>query len=85
MSVHLKNTIERVRGYAVKVPGLAQGTEDMFAARSPMGRSIKVFLFSVGVVLPLGSLIWALLLWHGSLAGRPVKAPEAEVLQATDV
>jgi hypothetical protein len=37
----------------------------MFAARSSMGRSIKIFLFGIGVVLPLGSLIWAAWVWHG--------------------
>lgn len=37
----------------------------MVVARTPVGRALKVFLFIVGAVLPLGSLIWALLLWHG--------------------
>lgn len=56
----------------------------MFAARSGPGRYCKLALFGLGVILPLGSLIWAALAWHGlpliapvaSLApGRPDGAP----------
>lgn len=38
----------------------------MFASRSSFGRPVKIFLFGLGVLLPLGSVIWALLLWHGN-------------------
>jgi len=39
-------------------------------SRSRAGRSMKLSLFVVGAVLPLGSLIWALLVWHGDRAMR---------------
>lgn len=45
---------------------LPQMTEVLFAARTRPGRYVKTLLFGVGVVLPLGSLIWALLFMHGS-------------------
>jgi len=62
----IRNAAALVRGYAVWVRQLPQATGMMFAARSSMGRSVKICLFGVGVVLPLGSLIWALLFWHGN-------------------
>ena len=54
-----------IHSYVSMVRRLPQATESIFTARSPLGRSIKIFLFGVGVILPLGSLIWALLYWHG--------------------
>ncbi len=60
-----------MRDYAMWVRRLPQATGFMFAARTPLGRSLKIFLFGVGVVLPLGSLIWVVLFWHGSSAVRP--------------
>lgn len=53
---------------------LPRATGLLFAARTPMGRSVKITLFGIGVVMPLGSLIWALLYWHGS-ALRKARAP----------
>ena len=47
----------------------------MFAARTQLGRSIKIFLFGIGVVLPLGSLIWVLLFWHGNSIVKPDSLP----------
>lgn len=41
------------------------GARMMLDAQSRVGRSVKVSLFVVGAILPLGSLIWAALLWHG--------------------
>lgn len=55
-----------VRRYAYWMRRLPELTGMMLAARSPLGRSVKIALFGVGVVLPLGSAIWALLFWHGS-------------------
>lgn len=55
-----------LRAYANWMRRLPQATGMMFAARSSLGRSVKIGLFGVGVVLPLGSLIWALLFWHGN-------------------
>ena len=71
------------RGYVVWARRMPDATDVMFAARSPWGRSIKIFLFGIGVLMPLGSLIWALLFWHGygvqthpaALAGRPNRTP----------
>jgi hypothetical protein len=44
--------------------------EALFSARTPLGRSTKMVLFGIGAVLPLGSVIWALLLSHGLRAKR---------------
>jgi len=62
----IRNAGALVRGYAVWVRRLPQATGMMFAAQSSWGRSVKIGLFGIGVVLPLGSLIWALLFWHGN-------------------
>ncbi|MDP2881539.1 MAG: hypothetical protein Q8N89_08165 [Azonexus sp.] len=62
----IKNAAALVRGYMTLVRQLPQATGMMFAARSTWGRSVKMGLFGVGVVLPLGSLIWLLLFWHGN-------------------
>ncbi len=62
----IRNAAALWRGYTTWVRRLPQATGLMFAARSRWGRSLKVFLFAVGVVLPLGSLIWVLLFWHGN-------------------
>lgn len=61
----MSRTAALLHGYAIWVRRLPLATGTLFAARSPWGRSFKIFLFGVGVVLPLGSLIWALLYWHG--------------------
>ena len=61
----MSRPVALLRGYASWVRRLPRAKRFIVAARSPLGRSIKVFLFWVGVVLPLGSLIWALLFWHG--------------------
>jgi hypothetical protein len=53
-----------------------QVSEAMFAASSRQGRSIKIFLFGLGVILPLGSLIWALLLLHGSTVSQSAHLPK---------
>lgn len=42
----------------------------MLDAPSRAGRSLKISLFIAGAILPLGSLIWAGLLWHGVSQGR---------------
>jgi hypothetical protein len=62
----IRNAAAWVRGYTVWVRQLPKATGMMFAARSSLGRSVKIGLFGVGVVLPLGSVIWALLFWHGN-------------------
>ena len=66
----LKNAAALVRGYTTLVRQLPQATGMMFAARSTWGRSVKMGLFGVGVVLPLGSLIWLVLFWHGNGLGQ---------------
>ena len=62
----IRNALALWRGYVSLVRRLPQATGFMFAARSRWGRAFKVLLFALGVVLPLGSLIWALLFWHGN-------------------
>lgn len=66
----LRNAVTLLRCYASWVRQIPQATGLMFAARSPLGRSFKIFFFGVGVVLPLGSLIWAMLFWHGNRIGK---------------
>ena len=61
----IRNTITALRGYALWVRALPHASGMLFAARTSQGRSVKIFLFGIGVVLPLGSLIWAVLFWHG--------------------
>lgn len=61
----INRPVALMRDYAVWMARLPQATGLIFAARSSTGRSIKIFLFGVGAVLPLGSLIWAMLFWHG--------------------
>uniref|UniRef100_Q47BA2 Transmembrane protein n=1 Tax=Dechloromonas aromatica (strain RCB) TaxID=159087 RepID=Q47BA2_DECAR len=82
----IRNAVALWRGYVMLVRRLPQATGFMFAARSRWGRAFKVFLFAVGVVLPLGSLIWVLLFWHGNgvlgayvsgLAGKPAAVHHA--------
>lgn len=48
---------------------LPKATGALFAAKTRSGRYVKTFLFGVGVVLPLGSLIWVLLCLHGARVG----------------
>ena len=67
----LTNAVTLLRGYFIWARRLPQETELLFAARSPFGRWAKIFFFGVGLILPLGSLIWALLYWHGKGIGRP--------------
>jgi hypothetical protein len=61
----INRPVAQMRDYAIWLARLPQATGLIFAARSSTGRSIKIFLFGVGAVLPLGSLIWAMLFWHG--------------------
>ena len=70
ISVTLKNTVAVLYGYIIWIRGLPQATELMFAARTPSGRSVKMFLFGLGLVLPLGLMIWILLFWHGKYLVR---------------
>jgi hypothetical protein len=58
------------RGYASLGKKLSEAWGALFSARTPLGRSTKIALFGLGVVLPLGSVIWVLLLSHGARARR---------------
>jgi len=66
MQATIRNAARSLYGYAAWTLRLPQATEIMFAAQSSFGRKIKVSLFVVGVVMPLGSLIWVLLFWHSN-------------------
>ena len=66
----LRNISALLYGYATWIRRLPQATGMLFAARTPLGRSVKIFLFGLGVVVPLGSLIWMLLFWHGDCVSR---------------
>lgn len=63
------------RGYKKWGEKLTQSQGALFSARTPLGRSTKIVLFGIGAVLPLGSVIWVLLLSHGLRVKRaaPVK------------
>lgn len=74
----LRTATTWVRCYGHWVSRLPQATTMMFSARSRLGRSVKIALFGVGVVLPLGSLIWALLFWHGNGVRREQAVLHAE-------
>ena len=72
----IRNAAAMVRGYTALIRQLPQATGMMFAAHSSWGRSVKMVLFGIGVVLPLGSLIWMLLFWHGNgVCKRPAELP----------
>ncbi len=75
----IRNAGALVRGYAVWVRRLPQATGMMFAAQSSWGRSLKIGLFGIGVVLPLGSLIWALLFWHGNGVRKRAVVPPVDL------
>jgi hypothetical protein len=62
----IKNAVTLLRAYTSLIRSLPKATEAMFAARTPTGRTVKIFLFGIGVVMPLGSLIWIVLFWHGN-------------------
>ena len=70
-TVMMRKTVALIRNYADRMRRRPLATGFIFAARTPLGRSVKVFLFGLGVILPLGSLIWALLFWHGNTIIRP--------------
>ncbi len=79
MSVQLvptRRAFARLRSRVRRLANSKQVSEAMFAASSRQGRSIKIFLFGLGVILPLGSLIWALLLLHGSTVSRSAHLPK---------
>jgi hypothetical protein len=58
------------RGHTSWGERLTQNQSALFSARTPLGRSTKIVLFGIGAVLPLGTVIWALLLSHGLRAQR---------------
>ncbi len=66
----LRKVAATLCGCARWILRLPQATGMLFAARTPLGRSIKIFLFGLGAVLPLGLLIWVLLFWHGGCVTR---------------
>jgi hypothetical protein len=64
------SAVSPLRGYKDWGKKLTETHGALFSARTPLGRSTKIVLFGIGAVLPLGTLIWALLLSHGLRAGR---------------
>jgi hypothetical protein len=63
------SAVSRLRGH-VNWEKLIQTQGALFSARTSLGRSTKIVLFGIGAVLPLGMVIWALLLSHGLRAKR---------------
>ena len=70
ISVILKNAAALLYGYILWIRRLPQATGLMLTARTPFERSVKTFLFGLGLVLPLGLMIWILLFWHGKYLGK---------------
>jgi hypothetical protein len=64
------SAVSRLRSYTSWGEKLIQTQRTLFSARTPLGRSTKIVLFGIGAVLPLGTVIWALLLSHGLRAKR---------------
>lgn len=62
----INQAVSLLRRYLNWIRQLPQATGLLFAARTPLGRSVKIGLFGVGLALPLGSLIWVLLFLHGT-------------------
>ena len=62
----ITKAVSLFRGYLAWVRHLPQATGLLFAARTALGRSVKIALFGIGLALPLGSLIWVLLFLHGT-------------------
>ncbi|MFT3960844.1 hypothetical protein [Propionivibrio sp.] len=60
-----ENAASLSRGYMKWGKKLTQAHGALFFARTPLGRSTKMVLFGIGAVLPLGTVIWVLLLSHG--------------------
>ncbi len=83
----IKNAVTLLRTYCRWIRSLPKATESMFAARTHAGRSVKIFLFGIGVVMPLGSLIWIVLFWHGNgvvrLRAGELPVQKIELLAAT--
>lgn len=61
-----RKAIAALHCYLFWVRQLPQATGILFAARTRPGRYCKIIFFGVGVILPLGTLIWALLFLHGA-------------------
>lgn len=62
----IRNPVILLHGYWLWIRRLPHATEMMFSAHTTVGRVVKIFLFGLGIALPLGSLIWILLFWHGN-------------------
>ena len=71
----MRKALALLRSYAGWMRQLPQASGLLFAARTPLGRSIKMALFAIGVALPLGSLIWVLLFWHGNASVKASSLP----------
>ena len=53
------------------IMGLPKAVDTIRAAKTPTGRTVKTRLFGIGMAIPLGILVVALLFWHGSrISGR---------------
>ena len=76
MSARIRNAVALLRHYALRTLQLPEARKYMFVAGSPPGRWFKMALFSFGIFLPLGSLIWAVLIWHGIRTGGTERTNE---------
>lgn len=57
------SSIGRAVRWALALPN---AVETIRTAKTPAGRTVKTLLFGVGMTIPLGVLVVALLFWHGS-------------------
>ena len=65
--------------WAINLP---KAVDTIRTANTPTGRTVKTLLFGLGMVIPLGILLVALLFWHGSRIGGRTLHPLAP---ATDL
>ena len=58
--------------WAIRLP---KAVDTIVAAKTPAGRTIKTLIFGLGMAVPLGILVVALLFWHGTrISGRSLHA-----------
>lgn len=76
MSARIRNAIALLRHCALRTFQVPEASKHMFVAGSPPERWVKMALFFVGIFLPLGSIIWAVLIWHGVRTGRTERTNE---------
>jgi hypothetical protein len=64
----VKDSVVNWIRWAINLP---KAVDTIRTARTPTGRIVKTLLFGLGMAIPLGILLVALLFWHGlKISGR---------------